>query len=147
MDGLTATESAFLERSRKHGRGARGPAPGTGSDLFGKDFEDVFNGRGDPAGDGSDGGGEGGGGGGGGGAATINALRDRLAAVEAENSSLRARSRRAEEERAAEAARGEKAGRRLAQVKRGPSRGPGWRSRLPGPGAAIASSPRRRMVT
>lgn len=52
----------------------------------------------------------------GGSAATIDALRQRLASVEAETVALKTRARRADEERAAEAANGEKARKRLAQV-------------------------------
>lgn len=122
---LSTTESAFLERSRRHvgldGGGAAASGLRGGDDsLFGNHFEAGFrNESGGVDGNGSGGVGRGDGGGGGH-VATIGALRDRLASVEGENAALRARARRAEEERAAEAARGDKASKKLAQVMRAP---------------------------
>lgn len=114
---LSTTESAFLERSRRY-HGLDGSVSGLhGDSLFGGYFDAGFR---DGAGEGGDGSTIGGGGGGGGGnTATISALRDRLATVEGENAALRARARRAEEERAEEAVRGEKACKKLAKVGRG----------------------------
>lgn len=120
---LSTTESAFLERSRRHigldgGGAAASGLRGGGDSLFGDHFEAGFlNESGRVDGSGSSGGGRGDGGGGGH-VATIGALRDRLATVEGENAALRARARRAEEERAAEAARGDRASKKLAQVMR-----------------------------
>ncbi|CAM9757468.1 unnamed protein product, partial [Ectocarpus sp. 8 AP-2014] len=119
---LSTTESAFLERSRRHvgldGGGAAATGLRGGDDsLFGNHFEAGFrNESGGVDGSGSSGGGRGDGGGGGH-VATIGALRDRLASVEGENAALRARARRAEEERAAEAARGDRASKKLAQAR------------------------------
>lgn len=112
---LSTTESAFLERSRL--LGLEGSVSGIKSNsLFGDHFEEGFR-------DGGGRGGENGGGGSGygnssvgGNVATISALRDRLATVEGENTALRARAHRAEEERATEATRGDKAVKKLAQV-------------------------------
>lgn len=112
MSELTMTESDFLQRSSGHildqvrlistaGKGSR----------FGNDPEDGFRDLGVNASDQ--------GLGGDGKMATINALRDRLMEIEAENSALRARARRTEEERATEAARGDKAHKKLAQARKG----------------------------
>lgn len=112
---LSTTESAFLERSRRLGSldGGEGGKGGEGGDsLFGHHFEAGFQDESSV----SDGRGTGGDGGGGGHIATIGALRDRLVTLEGENTALRARARRAEEERAAEAARGDRASKKLAQV-------------------------------
>lgn len=109
---LSTTESAFLERSRRY-HGLAGSVSGlNGDSFFGNYFDTGFR---DGAG-GGEGGSTIGGGGGGGNIATICALRDRLAKVEGENAALRARARRAEEERAEEAIRGEKAIKKLAKV-------------------------------
>ncbi|CAM9417387.1 unnamed protein product [Ectocarpus fasciculatus] len=119
---LSTTESAFLERSRRHvgldGGGAAASGFRGGDDsLFGNHFEAGFrNESGGVDGSGGSGGGRGDGGGGGH-VATIGALRDRLATVEGENAALRARARRAEEERATEAARGDRASKKLAQAR------------------------------
>lgn len=108
---LSTTESAFLERSRRFN--PDGSVSLTRADsLFGDHFEAGFRERSD--------GGNGGGGSGGGGVgqiATIGALRDRLAVVEGENTALRARAHKAEEERATEAARGDRASKKLAKVR------------------------------
>lgn len=108
---LSTTESAFLERSRR----LNGPdgGRGGGDPLFGQHFEAGF--RDESNGD-RDGGGSGAGSGSAAHVATIGALRDRLATLEGENAALRARARRAEEERAAEAVRGDRAFKKLAQV-------------------------------
>ncbi len=108
---LSTTESAFLERSRR-ASGLDGGGRGGGDSMFGHHFEAGF--REASGGGGADIGG--GGSGGGGHVATIGVLRDRLATVEGENTALRSRARRAEEERAAEAARGDRACKKLAQV-------------------------------
>ncbi|CAN0360223.1 unnamed protein product, partial [Ectocarpus sp. 12 AP-2014] len=119
---LSTTESAFLERSRRHvgldGGGAAASGLRGGDDsLFGNHFEAGFrNESGGVDGTGSSGVGRSDGGGGGH-VATIGALRDRLASVEGENAALRARARRAEEQRAAEAARGDRASKKLAQAR------------------------------
>ncbi|CAM9178368.1 unnamed protein product [Scytosiphon promiscuus] len=116
MGELSTTESAFLERSRRldgRGGGVDGDLGGSGGkgSLFGGHFEAGFrdeSGGADIDGDGSVRGGH---------AATIGALRDRLTTLEGENTALRARARRAEEERSTEAARGDKASKKLAQAR------------------------------
>lgn len=108
---LSTTESAFLERSRLL-NGLDG-GEGGGDSLFGQHFAAGFRDESSVAG------GDWMGGGGGSSAAhaaTIGALRDRLATLEGENVALRARARRGEEERAAEATRGDRAIKKLAQV-------------------------------
>lgn len=110
---LSTTESAFLERTRRYNSNLDGSVSLTkGDSLFGDHFEAGFRDRGGDGGNGVGGGVSGGTGQ----AATIGALRDRLAAVEGENTALRARAHRAEEEQAAEAARADRANKKLAQV-------------------------------
>lgn len=105
---LSTTESAFLERARRL-NGLDG-GRGVGDSLFGQHFEaGLRDERSVVGGDGS-------GGGSAAHVATIGALRDRLATLEGENAALRARARRAEEERAAEGGRGDRASKKLAQV-------------------------------
>lgn len=114
---LSTTESAFLERSRRQLLESSSMSGRTGDSLLANHFEEGFR-------DGSRGARSGGNGDGNtpdgcmgaGGAATICALRDRLAGVEAENTVLRTRARRAEEERTVEAERADKATKKLAQV-------------------------------
>lgn len=124
MGELSTTESAFLERFRRQGlegNRSRSITGSKGDPLLASHFEQGF--RGGTRGVGGGGGeydtwgpGDDGAGGGSGGAATIGALRDRLAGAEAENKALISRSRRAEEELAAEAGRADKARKKLAQV-------------------------------
>lgn len=103
---LSATESSFLERSRRFdlegslcSSGIRGEPI-----LGGEYFESVFR-SGGGCGQGESGN-----------VAIITALRDRLNAVEADNAALRKRAQKAEKGQAQEAARGDKATRKLMQA-------------------------------
>lgn len=123
MGELSTTESAFLERSRRQGLEGNRSSSISGSKgdaLLASHFEQGFRGGTRGVGGGGEydswGPGHDGAGGGSGGAATISALRDRLAGAEAENKALLSRSRRAEEELTAEAAQADKARKKLAQV-------------------------------
>ncbi|CAM9090655.1 unnamed protein product [Hapterophycus canaliculatus] len=113
---LSTTESAFLERSRRltdrdGGMGGEFGARDGETSLFGGHFEAGFR---DESGSANI---DGGGSVRGGHAATISALRDRLTTLEGENTALRSRARRAEEERSVEAVRGDRAGKKLAQAR------------------------------
>lgn len=123
LEGLSITESAFLERSRRVGLGGNDASMTGGDSLLGDHFLSGFQngcsgtGRDDDGDDGSFGGGSDRNGNGGGSIATISALRDRLAVLDGENTALRARAHRAEEERATEAERGDKAIKKLTKVR------------------------------